>query len=598
MKLKHENPRKKLIGSYYTPKKAADFITKCLLNGTNPKFILEPSCGNGRFIESVINYYKSNSLKMHFKCIGIELVGNEVLKTHEKFKDLPNIKIHQADFFEFYETLLKEEKFDLILGNPPYIRYQYLTNEQRELLSQLLIQNGMRPNKLINAWVAFIVACVRLLADKGKIGMVLPAELLQVSYAEELRKFLVNKLKKITLYTFQTLIFPKVQQEVLFLLGEKDISDNNCQIRVIQSKNLDNIETNLKSKFLSDKLIDHNNDKWTKYFLNEEELFFYKIIKSNPNFISLKEVAVVEVGITTGANKYFSVNKEIVRKYDLDDVVIPLIGRSSHTKGLYFTLQDWQENVNANVDAFLIKFPETPFEDYPEKHKKYIKMGEEKDIQKGYKCSIRERWYIVPSVWVPDAFFLRRNNFIPKFVLNDINAVSTDTMHRVKFHEHNDPKKVLLSYYNSISIAFTEIEGRSHGGGVLELMPGEVENLLLPNLQDLSNEIVDTLINKIDQAMRKKSNLELVIDEIDQKILVEFLGLHPIIPKVFRIIWKKLIQRRHSRKNTQKTKKIVFSDFYDNPLNKKEINNLINKFNKQNEQNNKYFYQKTIDAYF
>ena len=128
----------------------------------------------------------------------------------------------------------------------------------------------------------------------------------------------------------------------------------------------------------------------------------------------------------------------------------------------------------AGKRARLISFPEIPYDEYPAKHKEYISLGEANGEHEGYKCSIRERWYIVPSVWVPDAFFLRRNNFYPKFVLNKCDAVSTDTMHRMKFNDGVDPENVLLAYYNSISFAFTEICGRSYGGGVLEILPGEM----------------------------------------------------------------------------------------------------------------------------
>ena len=40
----------------------------------------------------------------------------------------------------------------------------------------------MKANKLINAWVAFLVACVQLLSEDGKIAFVIPAEILQVAY--------------------------------------------------------------------------------------------------------------------------------------------------------------------------------------------------------------------------------------------------------------------------------------------------------------------------------------------------------------------------------------------------------------------------------
>ena len=59
---------------------------------------------------------------------------------------------------DFYQRVYGKETYDLILGNPPYIRYQYLTEEQREIQSNILTSHGMKSNKLINAWVAFLVS--------------------------------------------------------------------------------------------------------------------------------------------------------------------------------------------------------------------------------------------------------------------------------------------------------------------------------------------------------------------------------------------------------------------------------------------------------
>lgn len=52
-------------------------------------------------------------------------------------------------------------------------------------------------------------------------------------------------------------------------------------------------------------------------------------------------------------------------------------------------------------------------------------------------------------------------------------------MHRMKLYIDVDPLNVLLSYYNSISFAFAEICERSYGGGVLEILPGEMGNIVL-----------------------------------------------------------------------------------------------------------------------
>ena len=131
----------------------------------------------------------------------------------------------------------KRTKINLILGNPPYIRYQYLDESQRKLMSDLLVSKGMKANRLVNTWVGFMVACVNLLSNEGKIAFVIPAEILQVAYAEDLRLFLADHLSKITLITFEELVFPDIEQEIVVFVGEKGNEEKG--IRIIELNNLD-----------------------------------------------------------------------------------------------------------------------------------------------------------------------------------------------------------------------------------------------------------------------------------------------------------------------------------------------------------------------
>ena len=233
-------------------------------------------------------------------------------------------------------------------------------------------------------------------------------------------------------------------------------------------------------------------------------------------------------------------------------MTLPLIGRSSHAHGIYFTAEDWESNKVSGKRARLINFPEIPYEEYPAEHKEYILLGETNGEHEGYKCSIRDRWYIVPSVWVPDAFFLRRNNFYPKFVLNECNAVSTDTMHRMKFNDGVDPQNILLAYYNSISFAFTEICGRSYGGGVLEILPGEMGNILIPKVEKIDPTLRNKLLTHIDSVVRNDDDIELALDAVDEELLVNALGIESEICRKCRAIWKKMQKRRLGRGYNEK----------------------------------------------
>lgn len=538
MKLKADSSEQKLRGAYYTPFDLADKIIK-LFNFDTIKTILEPSCGDGVFIDAL-----ANNKHLEKNITAIEIEKPELKKVKNRYNDSKALNLINDDFLSFYKESKNKEFFDLILGNPPYIRYQYLSEAQRNTLSEIIEENGMKANKLINIWVCFLVSCTKLLSENGRIAFIIPAELLQVAYAEDLRLFLSNQFSKITLITFETLVFPDIEQEIVVFIGEKGGQEKG--IRIIEMHDLSDFsKLDLNSNgFIP---LQHVKEKWTRYFINKDEIKIIQQLKEDNRFKKFSDFGVINVGITTGDNNFFSIDKKREERYQLTDALLPLIGRSSHAHGIYFTKEDWKLNTENGKKSQLLNLPETSFDTYPQSYKDYIKKGEEEGINKGYKCRIRDRWYIVPSVWIPDAFFLRRNNLYPKFVLNKCNAVSTDTMHRMKFNKGVNPDLLLLSYYNSISFAFSEICGRSYGGGVLEILPSEMGNILIPDVKEFPQEKLKSLLLKIDNIVRNDKDIENALDLVDKELLENTLHIDEKICLQARQIWKKMQKRRLGR---------------------------------------------------
>lgn len=164
-----------------------------------------------------------------------------------------------------------------------------------------------------------------------------------------------------------------------------------------------------------------------------------------------------------------------------------------------FTQKDWQKNRAMEARTHLLTFPKKNDLNGSLGARDYIAWGEEQKINEGYKCRIRDEWQIVPSLRISDALFIRRNNLYPKLIINEAEAYTTDTMHRVMVKPNAEIKALTASYYNSLSLAFSEICGRSHGGGVLELMPNEVEEILLPYNSNNAD-----LLPEIDKMIRAK----------------------------------------------------------------------------------------------
>lgn len=533
--------KEKLRGGFYTPELITEFILKWAVNGNENYDIIEPSCGDGAFLEQI----KKNKFNYH-SITAIEFDKIEVEKSRNICN--PNTTVLNGDFFKYCNST--ENRFDLAIGNPPYIRYQYFDKEQRSEAEEIFAKADLKYSKLTNVWVPFVVGSSLLLKETGKLGFVLPAEILQVSYAKQLRNYLAHFYNKINIISFKKLVFPGIQQEVILLLCEKN-SNGSHLIEHIELENLDELQnldiTKLKCPT---KKIDFKSNKWTFYFLDQTEIDFIEKLLNQKKILSLRDYATVQVGMTTGSNKFFTVPLATVNEYSLQKYAKPMVGRSVQVAGIKFTEEDWKSNIQSGARAHFLDFPEHKELENNKRAVEYIKQGENLGIHKWYKCRIRQEWQIQPSAWISEALFTRRNNIFPKLIINQAGAYTTDTMHRVRTNKNVDLsnlKKVNLnalvaSYYNSLSLAFAEICGRSHGGGALELMPNEAEDILLPY-----NDANAKILEQIDEMMREGKSIDEILKFTDPIILKEGCGFSESDIKIVHNIWEKLLNRRLNR---------------------------------------------------
>jgi adenine-specific DNA-methyltransferase len=534
MKLIENATAEKLRGGFYTPEPIAEFVLRWGINGSTDFDILEPSCGDGVFLEQLKN------LKSKYNSITAIEFDEVEAKKADKI-ELKNKQLINDDFHTYCNNTLK--RFDLVVGNPPYIRFQFFDRNQQAEAGDIFIKAGLKYSKLTNAWVSFVVGSSLLLKDKGgKIGFVLPAEILQVSFALQLRKFIAQFYNKINIISFEKLVFPDIQQEVVLLLCEKNGTKEH-NIEHIELKDASELKTLDTARLKSpQKKIDFKSNKWTFYFLEQEEIDFLENIAKKRDIATLGKYAKVEVGITTGSNDFFTVPLTTVEEYTLQDYAKPMVGRSVQVNSVVFTKEDWKKNKFSKAKAHLLTFPDKENLIQNNGAVKYIAYGESLDIHKGYKTGIRNDWFVVPSLKISDALFIRRNNLYPRLIINEAEAYTTDTMHRVFVKPNTDINALTASYYNSLSLAFAEVSGRSHGGGVLELMPNEAEKILLPYNKDNA-----VLLLQIDKLIREKTDIEEILKITNQVILKQHYGLTDKEICLAHSIWKKLSGRRLNR---------------------------------------------------
>jgi adenine-specific DNA-methyltransferase len=532
----------KLRGGYYTPPEMARFLCNWAIQSEQDS-VLEPSCGDGAFLRAARG-----------RITAVEFDPDEAEKAT---RHAPNAIVHNDDFFAVCDTqLIDRVNFDAVVGNPPFIRYQNFPEAHREIAFRLMRRAGMQPNRLTNAWLPFLVVSSLLLKPGGRLAMVIPAELLQVTYAAPTRNFLVDFFSQITLITFRELVFDTIQQEVVLLLAERGTDGNADKVAphetLIRTVELDNIHSldSYSPDALDEtapKAMDHQSEKWTRYFLDQPELDLLRTLQHHPGLIPAGKVIDVDVGIVTGLNEFFVINHTQVEAEELDAYAIPLVGRSGHLAGTVFTPGDWQALADKDVPSFLVALPQKPNTELPLSAQKYIAIGEAVGANLGFKCRTRKFWYSVPSVYSPDAFMLRQIHAYPKLIVNRAGAVCTDTIHRVRLRQN--PHFATMDgiagvFLNSLSFAFAETIGRSYGGGVLELEPNEAEHIPIPMM---NTDRIDLTLT--DQQLRAGAIAQ-ILDENDRVLLKDGLGLSEAEARMLRAIWQKLRDRRIGRKRS------------------------------------------------
>lgn len=540
----------KLRGGYYTPSPLAHWLAGWAIQSRTDR-VLEPSCGDGSFLDAAATRLMelgARSQQVVDQVRGVEVVPTEAEKARTRLRATLGLAGNQVvetrDFFS-WASADENEQVDCVLGNPPFIRYQAFPEPSRSRAMECMVAQGLKANKLTNIWVPFVVAATTKLRKGGRMALVLPAELLQVTYAAQLRSFLTQKFARIDVVACNELFFDNAEQEVVLLLAdgllESPAKRTKCRVALTEAPTVADVTARSPFEVLAKavpKVVEHTDEKWLKYFLTAKEISFMREVRLGGVATPLKTHGSIDVGVVTGKNEFFVLNQEQVEQWGLADFVSPLVSRAAQMKGASINRKEWQALAARGDRVYLLHLSGGNLERLPAKVRRYIARGEEQGHHTGYKCSIRDPWYAVPSVWTPNGFFFRQIYDFPRVVLNEAGATSTDTIHRFRAGE---PQKVVRHIYTHLTAASAEIEGRSYGGGVLELEPTEAERMLVPT--KLQGALP---LGEVDRLVRAGRLAEVLLEN-DRLVLMKA-GLSQADCTMLREIWTKMRDRRLARR--------------------------------------------------
>ncbi len=372
---------RKKLGEYYTPPEVVRYILDAVgyiaERDIEGKTLLDPACGSGTFlVETTKRLIRKLLSKLYGKYSIFDLDSDEASTLLETIRnciyglDINVFACHITEMNLFFQTIdlyeiikkrwpeetfegfnifctdsllpiepqitdfsdarvkpflndrkkiaeIKDMKFDFVVGNPPYVRVQRLTNEQKEQYKKIY----EAPKANYDIYIVFIERGLRWLENNGKLGYITSDQYTSANYGEKLRKFIAENYKMGQFIDFaDTGVFRDVTNYPSILIlkridDKKEIKSNSIKcVRVRQPKDnlLKDIQSNLnKTEYFNEyyDLFDFPQSKlsdiWS--FMPKNERSVFEKIENNADcrFKGIRER--IFQGLTTSADKIYLV---------------------------------------------------------------------------------------------------------------------------------------------------------------------------------------------------------------------------------------------------------------------------------------------------
>ncbi|MGQ0629951.1 MAG: N-6 DNA methylase [Sporichthyaceae bacterium] len=469
---------RKARGAFFTPPLLCEYVAAWAVRGPGDG-VLEPSCGEAAFLLAaaerlstlragapaagpapVLDGYELHSASARTAGARVAAAGHQV-------------RIRTADFL----TVPAEARYDAVIGNPPYIRYQDFTGEARAAGRRAALAAGVPLTRLASSWAAFTVHAASFLRPGGRLGLVLPAELLSVNYAAEVRTFLMRRFARVRLVLFTERIFPGVLAEVVLVLAEGEGPAAHCELLQVR----DVAELAGAAESTSTWAPVGASTKWTAALLPAPARAVVERLAVDDRMSTLATWGTTRLGAVTGNNRWFALTPAQVDSLGLEsgDLVSLSPPGSRHLRTPAFTTAAWRELGADGARTWLLR----PEDEPSAAAAAYIRAGERAGVDLAYKCRVRTPWWRVPLSAPPCLFLTYMNADAVALSANRARAHHLNSVHGVYL---TAGLRVLgadvlpLAALNSVTLLGSEIVGRAYGGGLLKLEPREADRLPLP----------------------------------------------------------------------------------------------------------------------
>ncbi|HJQ25129.1 MAG TPA: N-6 DNA methylase [Blastocatellia bacterium] len=329
-------------GQHYTPIEVARLLAAFAVRAADD-LVFDPACGDGRLLAEAINvkrHFAPRAARAHLarEVFGVDRAAQAVAQAVAV-----GAQVEQADFFDVEPGA---QRFDAVIGNPPYIRQEVMGAPDKRRIARRLASDRESANDIhwprwsgrSDIYVYFFARAVRFLKAGGRLVFLTASSWLDVGYGAALRQFLLDNFRVIAVIESVAESFfadASVNTSITVLEREPDAARRAANlIRFVQltaplaailNKPENAIAATIAFARSTERaseprttaahrlrivnqaalaVADTRSAGWGKY-LRADDVFFRILERGGARLLRLSELARVRFGVKTGANEFF-----------------------------------------------------------------------------------------------------------------------------------------------------------------------------------------------------------------------------------------------------------------------------------------------------
>lgn len=488
--LKTQTERNRL-GQFATPTALAQemlrFAVDLLPPDTNIHF-LDPAIGTGAFYAALRFVVPGACVE---EALGFEIDVHYGKPAAELWHGQP-LQLRIADFTQERP----EDKFNLVICNPPYVRHHHMGSEEKTRLQKRTAQaSGIQISGLAGLYCHFLGLSHAWMAPGAIAGWLIPSEFMDVNYGQALKRYLLNQVTLLHIHRFD----PKDVQFADALVSSALVWFRNCpappnhEVTFSYGGSLlrPEISRSISTRFLAQE------PKWTRFPVSAAREHAKQAILAD--FFQIKR------GLATGHNRFFILSEEEIESRQLPRELFTPVLPSPRYLDSDEVLADAWGNPQIERRRFLLntKLDEQEINTRFPTLSAYLEEGRASGLNKRYICQHRSLWYAQenrPAAPIVCTYLGRSDAPSGKpfrFILNHSRATVANVylamypmplLARAMEADRNLIRRV-WQILHSIAPERLLREGRVYGGGLHKLEPKELANLPVPEIAALLPEV-------------------------------------------------------------------------------------------------------------